>query len=47
MNEICRTCFLFLVALGGGVVGMMLMNTSLAVLVWVCTKMEQEARQRR
>ena len=47
MHEVCRNCFLFLVALGGGGVGMMLMNTSLAVLLWVCTKMEQDARQRR
>jgi hypothetical protein len=45
MHDMCHNCFLFLVALAGGFVGVMLANTSLAVLLWVCTKMEQLARQ--
>ncbi len=47
MNELCQSCHLFLVALAGGFVGVVLANTSLAMLVWVCTSMEQKAQQRR
>jgi len=47
MQDVCHHCFLFLVALGGGFVGVILANACLAALVWVCTRMEQDARQRR
>jgi len=47
MDEMCRNCFLFLVALAGGFIGVVLAQTSLAVLVLVCTKLDQDARQRR
>lgn len=47
MLELSQTCFLLLVALAGGFVGVVLANTSLAVLVWVCTSMEEKARQQR
>jgi hypothetical protein len=46
MNELCQSCFLFLVALAGGFVGVVLANTSLAILVWVCTRIEREPRPR-
>ncbi len=46
MHELCLSCLLFIVALAGGFVGVVLAN-SLAMLVWVCTRMKQEARQRK
>ena len=46
MNDLCHNGFLFLIALAGGFIGVVLANISLALLVWVCTRMQQEARQR-
>jgi hypothetical protein len=45
MHDICHNCFLFLVALAGGFVGVVLANTSLALVVWACSRLEQDARQ--
>ncbi len=47
MLELSQTCFLFLVALAGGFIGVVLANTSLAVFVWVCTSTEEQARRQR
>jgi uncharacterized membrane protein YhaH (DUF805 family) len=37
MQEVCNSCLLFLIALAGGFIGMMMANTSVAVLVWICS----------